>query len=231
VAAVLLVLLAAEGVTVLRVRALLTAHVLIGVLLVPPVLLKIGTTGYRFVRYYTGSPAYRRKGPPALLLRVLGPLVVVLTTCLFASGIALLFAGPGLRRDLLLLHKASFVLWFVVMAVHVLGHLLDNLRSVFERGLKEERYVVDAVANGDEALGYLRRTSTPSASGLANARLSAPGGALHSRNKVGGLRRRLRHAHHGAPNRAPGMAKTSGGPRPARSLAPPGSTVGTGAHH
>ncbi len=124
----LLVLLAAEGVTVLRVRALLSAHVFIGMLLVPPVLLKIGSTGYRFVRYYTGSPAYRRKGPPPLLLRVLGPLLVVLTTCLFASGIALLFAGPGLRRDLLLVHKASFVLWFGAMAVHVLGHLLGTAR-------------------------------------------------------------------------------------------------------
>jgi hypothetical protein len=128
VAAVLLVLLATEGVTVLRARALLTAHVFIGMLLVPLVLLKIGTTGYRFARYYTGSPAYRRKGPPPLLLRVLGPLVVVLTTCLFASGIALLFAGPGLHPELLLVHKASFVLWFGAMAVHVLGHLLDTAR-------------------------------------------------------------------------------------------------------
>ena len=63
-AAVLLVLLAAEGVTVLRVGALLTPHVFIGMLLIPPVLLKIGSTGWRFVRYYRGSPAYRRKGPP-----------------------------------------------------------------------------------------------------------------------------------------------------------------------
>jgi hypothetical protein len=128
VAAVLLVLLAAEGATVLRVRALLTAHVFIGMLLVPPVLLKVGSTGHRFVRYYAGSPAYRRKGPPRVLLRVLGPLVVLLTFSLFASGIALLFAGPGLRHDLLFLHKASFVLWFGVMTVHVLGHVLDTAR-------------------------------------------------------------------------------------------------------
>jgi hypothetical protein len=128
VAALLLVLLAAEGVTVLRVRALFTAHVFIGMLLVPPVLLKMGSTGYRFVRYYAGSPAYRRKGPPPALLRVLGPLLVLLTVCLFASGIALLFAGPGWHRDLLLLHKASFVLWFAAMVVHVLGHLLDTAR-------------------------------------------------------------------------------------------------------
>ena len=31
-----------------------------------------------------------------------------------------------------------------------------NLRSVFERGLKEEGYVVDAVANGKQAIDYLR---------------------------------------------------------------------------
>ena len=128
VAAVLLVLLAAEGVTVLRIRALLTPHVFIGMLLVPPVLLKMGSTGYRFVRYYAGSPEYRRKGPPPALLRLLGPVVVLLTFTLFASGIALLFAPRSLRQELLFVHKASFVLWFGAMAVHVLGHLLDTAR-------------------------------------------------------------------------------------------------------
>lgn len=127
-AAVLLVLLAAEGVTVLRIRPLLSFHVFIGMLLVPPILLKIGSTGYRFARYYAGSPAYRRKGPPPALLRVLGPLVVVLTIVLFASGIGLLFATDGLRRELLFVHRTSFFLWFAVMTVHVLGHLRDTAR-------------------------------------------------------------------------------------------------------
>ncbi|HXQ19333.1 MAG TPA: hypothetical protein VN781_06855 [Acidimicrobiales bacterium] len=127
-AAVLLVLLAAEGVTVLQVRALLTPHVFIGMLLVPPVLLKMGSTGWRFVRYYVGAPAYRRKGPPPALLRLLGPVVVALTVAVFATGIALLFAPGGWRSQLLLLHKASFVVWLVVMAVHVLGHLVDTAR-------------------------------------------------------------------------------------------------------
>jgi hypothetical protein len=78
-AAVLLVLLAAEGVTILRVRELLTPHVFIGMVLIPPVLLKVASTGWRFARYYRGVPAYRRKGPPPLLLRLLGPAVVILT--------------------------------------------------------------------------------------------------------------------------------------------------------
>ena len=64
-AVVLLVLLAAEGVTILWVRELLTPHVFIGMVLVPPVLLKVASTGWRFARYYRGAPAYRRKGPRA----------------------------------------------------------------------------------------------------------------------------------------------------------------------
>lgn len=126
--ALLFVLLAAEGVTLLGVRALLSPHVFIGMLLVPPVLVKIGSTSYRFVRYYLGDPAYRRKGPPPLVLRLLGPFVVVLTVVVLASGVALLLVPPSQRGGLLLMHKAGFVLWFGAMALHVLGHLLDTAR-------------------------------------------------------------------------------------------------------
>lgn len=124
--AVLLVLLAAEGVTVLRVRQLLTPHVFIGMMLVPPVLLKVVTTTYRFVRYYAGSPAYRRKGPPPVVLRLLGPFVVASTLVVIGTGIALLFVPRSLRGPMLFLHKASFVLWFGGMTIHVLGHLLET---------------------------------------------------------------------------------------------------------
>jgi hypothetical protein len=126
-AAVLFVLLAVEGLTVLRVRGLLSLHVFVGMLLIPPVLLKIGSTGWRFVRYYRGSPAYRRKGPPPILLRMLGPFVVVLTVVLFGSGVALILAPHSFRHDLLFVHKASFVLWFAATTIHVLGHLLDTV--------------------------------------------------------------------------------------------------------
>lgn len=128
VAAVLLVLLAAEGVTVLRVGQLLTPHVFIGMLLIPPVLLKLLSTGYRFLRYYTHAPAYQHKGPPPILLRLLGPFVVLSTVVLFASGVALLFVGPGSRQSLLTLHKLSFILWFAVMTIHVLSHLRETAR-------------------------------------------------------------------------------------------------------
>jgi len=127
-AAVLLVLLAAEGLTILRVRALLTPHVVIGMLLVPPVLLKIGTTSWRFARYYLGDREYRRKGPPPLLLRLLGPFVVVLTVAVLGTGIALIFSPGAGRSQWLFLHKATFVLWFGAMTLHVLAHLLATVR-------------------------------------------------------------------------------------------------------
>ena len=56
--AVLIVLFAMEGLTVLSLSTLLSWHVFIGVALIPPVLLKLASTGYRFVRYYGGRDFY-----------------------------------------------------------------------------------------------------------------------------------------------------------------------------
>jgi hypothetical protein len=122
-AGVLLVLLAVEGATIVALRPLLSVHVFVGVLLIPPIVLKLASTGYRFVRYYTRHPAYRRQGPPRLLLRLLGPLVVVSTLALFGTGVALIVQGPR-AGVILALHKASFVIWFLVMTIHVLAYVL-----------------------------------------------------------------------------------------------------------
>ena len=123
--AVIFVLLAVEGVTILRVHRLLSAHVFVGMLLVPVVVLKIGTTVYRFVRYYRGAPAYAAKGPPAIGLRLAGPVVVVSTVAVFATGIAALTVGRS-SRWILSAHKASFIVWFAATTVHVLGHILET---------------------------------------------------------------------------------------------------------
>jgi hypothetical protein len=123
--AVLFVLFALEGLTILgHVGSLLSWHVFLGMMLVPPVLVKTTTTSYRIYRYYTGDPAYVRKGPPPLLLRLLGPFVILTTFLVIATGVAVLLGGGG--GLLGLAHKVSFVLWFVAMAVHVLGHLRET---------------------------------------------------------------------------------------------------------
>ena len=124
--AVLFLLFAAEGATILlRVGSTLPAHVFIGMLLVPPVLLKMCTTAYRFGRYYLGDPAFVDRGPPMWLLRLVGPFVVLTSVAVLGTGIAdaLLDPRPAWVN---LGHKASFVLWFGCMAIHVLGHLRET---------------------------------------------------------------------------------------------------------
>jgi hypothetical protein len=129
VAALLTILLLAEGATIINVRGLLTAHMFIGLALIPPVLLKLASTGYRFARYYTSAPAYREKGPPPLLLRVLAPVLVASTAMIFATGVWLLLLGH--RSDqVLMLHKVAFFVWSGVFAVHFLAHLPRVGRSL-----------------------------------------------------------------------------------------------------
>jgi hypothetical protein len=121
-ALVLIALLAAEGITIVHMGGLVSAHMFIGMVLIPPVLLKLASTGYRAVRYYAGSRAYRAKGPPALPLRLLAPVLVATTIGVFTTGVLLLVAG---RKSgvLLEIHKVSFIVWGVIFAVHFLAYL------------------------------------------------------------------------------------------------------------
>jgi hypothetical protein len=143
--AVLLIGFAVEGVTLVRLHWLLTLHFFLGFLLIGPVLLKICSTGYRFARYYTGAPAYVRKGPPAPLLRVLGPFVIVTSLAVLGTGVVLAIVGPG-SGPWLFLHKATFVLWFGVMTIHVLTYVwrlprMLSLRAVPSGGRADAGWI------------------------------------------------------------------------------------------
>jgi hypothetical protein len=155
-AVVLVLLLAVEGVTILFIRPLLSWHMFVGLLLIPPVALKLGSTGYRMIRYYRRSPAYVRRGPPPLLLRALAPLVIAATVAVFSTGVALLALGPRRGHGMLLgLHKASFVVWLGATGLHVLAHLRRLPGLVLAPGLRTRIAVVGATvaAGGALALG------------------------------------------------------------------------------
>jgi hypothetical protein len=124
-AVVLIVLLAIEGVTIVELRPLLPVHLFVGLALIPPVGLKLASTGYRFVRYYTHSARYRRKGPPPTWLRAIAPVVVLSSVVVLASGVWLLLAGPRSRDTVLPIHKISFIVWLAFTGLHVLGHMLS----------------------------------------------------------------------------------------------------------
>ena len=122
VATILVLLLAIEGATLLRLRSLLTVHAFVGMLLIPIVALKLASTGWRMLRYYLGADEYTRQGPPHVLLRALvAPVIVLSTVVLFASGVALLSLGET-SGTVVALHKASFIVWFGATALHVLAH-------------------------------------------------------------------------------------------------------------
>lgn len=152
--AVLFVLLAVEGLTILRVNSHLSLHMFVGMVLVPVVVLKIASTGYRFARYYLGDADYAAKGAPQPVLRIAGPFVVALTVAVFATGIALGIAGPR-HNELLQLHKASFVLWFVATAIHVLGHLLETPRLAAADWRRSARPANGRVARATLVIGAL----------------------------------------------------------------------------
>ncbi len=124
--AVLLVSLAVEGVTVLSVEDMFTLHVAVGLFVIPVVCLKLATTGYRFFHYYRGTAAYRRKGPPHPVLRITSPVVIVATISLLVSGIVTLAVGPRHSDTWLTIHQGSFIVWFAVTTIHVLGHVSET---------------------------------------------------------------------------------------------------------
>lgn len=125
----LLGLFATQVVTLfLGVQSVLTAHVVIGSLLTPPALVKVGSSAWRIVRYYRGDPGYRSRGAPPTVLRILGPILVGLTVTLLGSGV-LAYLGPRALHDpALQAHQVSFYAWLVALLGHVVPHFLEAVQ-------------------------------------------------------------------------------------------------------
>lgn len=141
---VLLALFLVETATLLDLQGLIDVHLLVGGALVALALFKTGTTGWRIVRYYLGSTAYRQAGPPPLALRLLGPLVVLTSLALLGTGLALTAVGRDAGRNsfftfagfgvsTLTLHQGAFAAWLVITGLHVLGRTMSSWQLVRRR--------------------------------------------------------------------------------------------------
>ncbi len=155
----LVVFLAVEGATLLNLRALLTVHAFVGMFLIPIVALKMGSTGWRMLRYYLGREEYVLRGPPALPLRVVvAPVVVASTIALFGTGVYLI-AVQETSGTAVGLHKASFVVWLASTSIHVLarlGRVGDGLRARYPGlGLRLGLLAVTLVAGAAVATATL----------------------------------------------------------------------------
>jgi hypothetical protein len=121
--AVLIVLLAGEGVTIIFIGRMLYLHEVLGLILIAPVVLKLASVAWKFSRYYLGRPEYVAQGPPPPFLRFLvGPVVTLTTIIVFGSGVALIVFH--IHHGIVVgIHKASFVIWLGAMSLHVLAHI------------------------------------------------------------------------------------------------------------
>jgi len=125
-ASVLLALFAVQIATVIiKPRKALTLHVMVGLILVPPLVVKISSVAWRFIKYYRRDEMYRRMGAPRPALRLLGPILVLATVTLVASGITLLLSPTAFGGSLRRIHSIAFYAWLVLVVAHVCLHWRD----------------------------------------------------------------------------------------------------------
>jgi len=102
-------------------------HYFLGFVALPLTVLKLASTGWRFLHYYAArSPAYRTAGPPTPLPRLLAPLLVASTLAAFVTGVVLFFQGQR-RGTLAALHTDSAVVFVIAALVHVAVHFGTTL--------------------------------------------------------------------------------------------------------
>ena len=125
----LLILLSAEVLTTLLMGSLFGLHFFLGMVLIGPVCLKIGSTVWRFTRYYRLG-ALRPPGPPPMPQRVLAPAGPDLRRGWHGVMLAVERPGPLVQK----LHQRFFYLWLIVVIIHLvhylpkLPRLLTNIR-------------------------------------------------------------------------------------------------------
>lgn len=121
---VLYVLLVAIAATVLDITQLLPEHYVVGFVLIPPLVLKFSSTGYRLFRYYTRSAPYLLIGAPPLILRlVVAPILVVSTVIVFATGLELWLFGLRFGSVWIFAHTLSAVGMMFAVSAHLVAHM------------------------------------------------------------------------------------------------------------
>jgi len=165
----------------------MSLHVFVGFVLIPPVLLKLASTGWRFARYYTGTQAYVVQGPPRLVMRLLAPAFVAATVVLFASGVAMGVVHGHALTVARQLHGPASVIWIALVGLHVLVYLKRALISSSEDLTRASR----ASAGGARVRAYLIATAV--VSGLVIGIATVP-----AQHRWVNLRRDHHHDRNGA---------------------------------
>lgn len=122
--------------TVLLIRPLLSFHYMVGFALIPPLALKLYSTGYKFAKYYLHDRSFRQAGPPPAFLRfAVAPMLVASTVAVMGSGIELWAFGARFGTWWLGAHTVSAVLFMAALFAHLLSHLRRSADAAGEDAL------------------------------------------------------------------------------------------------
>ncbi len=113
---------------VLGVKSVITPHVAVGLLLVGPVLLKLGSVTYRMASYYRGVSEYRQRGKPAGGLRMLGGCLAVLMLLLLTSGLVLIVGPNWAHSEARTVHAVTAYGAVALLVIHLAVHLVQAMR-------------------------------------------------------------------------------------------------------
>ena len=165
----LLPLLGLVGFTGVFFGSLWRSHLIVGILLLPVLGLKLATTTYRAVRYYTGSRRYRAAGPPHWPARILAPFLIVCTVVAMTSGVVMWLANNR-DRPWSTIHTDSVVILGGLVGIHVLLYLPRALRAALRdlSRLRDRHWtpslrlsIVSAVLVGGIVLGFATQPAAP----------------------------------------------------------------------
>ena len=103
-------------------------HFAIGFALIPLLVVKLCSTGWRALRYYLGRGAYRTAGPPWLLPRLIALPLVVSVVLATISGVVLWAEGTD-HGTWATVHADSVVALAVLALVHLAVYLRKAARA------------------------------------------------------------------------------------------------------
>jgi hypothetical protein len=117
-----------------------SAHFFVGFALIPPLALKLASTGWRFAHYYLGTSRYRVAGPPWPLPRLLAPPLVLVTIVAVGSGVVLWAQGTS-RGPWSTVHTDSIVVLLLLAGIHLGIHSRRAVIAVqHDRGNRTYRW-------------------------------------------------------------------------------------------
>jgi DMSO/TMAO reductase YedYZ molybdopterin-dependent catalytic subunit len=151
-------------------------HFYVGLASIPFLVAKYGTTSVRFFGYYARAPRFKAAGPPAVIPRVLSPLLAADFFVLYFSGLYMLFHYYYTVTNIwpfdakpVQVHLWSALIGAPLIAIHLLWHLAAAYRATPARRVA----VVPELAPFEEsARGRMSRRAALAGLGALGASLA-----------------------------------------------------------